>query len=246
MKFLFGILNPRQLPFFLKSLEALDYVDVLLAQNMELVTAMTAIKNGFLERDYDYLILTSDNVTIPYLGPYKLIRDVEETGYDIITGWSPIASRRIRANIGHTRAADTADAVKKKRGYFPLKDMHLYTVQQIEEMLGNGKRIIPIWFTGWSLTAMSRNVVEKWTPRGWVFQKTAKYKPAVHQGKRGWWCQADNWYSYEVWKNGFKAYADLTVRVPHTKTILSTLLVGKKPPGTKLIKARKPVEKVRA
>ena len=245
MKFLFGILNPRQLPFFLKSLKALDYVDVLLAQNMELVTAITAIRNYFLKSNYDYLLFTSDNVTIPYLGPHKLIKDIEETGYDIITGWSPISPQLKVANIGRPDVAKNVDTIKKKGGYFPQKDALLYTVKELEEMLKQGKRIIPIWFTGWSITAMSRAVVENWTPLGWVLQKRTKYKPAVYKGEKGWWCQADYWYSYELGKKGFKAYADLTVRVPHTRTVLSTLLVGKERPRTILIKAEKPLSKVK-
>ena len=110
---------------------------------------------------------------------------------------------------------------------------------QIEKMLDAGKKIIPIWFTGWSITAMSRAVVENWTPRGWVFQKTAKWKPATYQGKKGMWCQADHWFSYETLKQGFRKYADITVHVPHTKALLSTIMVGKEPPKTLLIKARK-------
>ena len=245
MRFLFGIMHPRRLGFFLKSLKNLDYVDVLLAKNMELVTALKAIKNGFLERDYDYLILTSDDIIIPYSAPYIIMKDVEETGYDIITGWSPIDENSKLANIGRPEVTDNVEAIRRKGGYFPLKATGSYTVKQIEKMLKEGKRLIPIWFTGWSITAMSRKVVENWTPRGWVFQKTAKWKPATYQGKKGLWCQADNWFSYETGKKGFKKYADLTVRVPHKRVGLSTLMVGKEAPQTVIIKARKSIEKVR-
>lgn len=240
MEFLFSILHPRRLPFFLESLKALDYVDVLLAKNMELVTALKAIKNGFLESEYDCLLLTSDDVTIPYLAPYKIMKDVEETGYDIITGWSTSTDGTL-SNIGGPKQLDEIEAIRQKGGYFPKKDVNRYTVPHVMEMLEAGKRIIPIWFTGWSITAMSRAVVESWTPRGWVFQKTAKWKPATYQGKKGLWCQADHWFSYEALKHGFRTYADLTVHVPHTKALLSTLTVGKEAPKTVIIKARKPI-----
>ena len=245
MKFLFSIMHPRRLDFFLESLKALDYVDILLAKNMELVTALTNIRDSFLEREYDYLLLTSDDVTIPYLAPYKIMKDVEETGYDIITGWSTSPDGTL-SNIGGSKQLDEIEAIRKKGGYFPNKHVNRYTVRQVTRMLRAGKRIIPIWFTGWSITAMSRAVVENWTPRGWVFQKTAKWKPATYQGKRGLWCQADHWFSYETLKHGFRKYADLAVHVPHTKALLSTLRVGIEPPETVIVKARKPLKKVKS
>ncbi|GAI17343.1 unnamed protein product, partial [marine sediment metagenome] len=158
---------------------------------MELVTALKAIKNNFLKSKYDYLLLTSDDVTIPYLAPYKIMKDVTETGHDIITGWSTSPDGKL-SNIGRPKRLEDIEAIRRKGGYFPKRDVNRYTVQQIEKMLEAGKRIIPIWFTGWSITAMSREVVENWTPRGWVFQKTAKWKPATYQGKKGLWCQADH------------------------------------------------------
>jgi len=241
LEFLFAIMHPRRLSFFLESLKALDYVDILLAKNMELVTALTTIKNNFLKSEYDYLLLTSDDVTIPYLAPYKIMKDVKETGYDIITGWSTFPDGKL-SNIGSPKQLDELEAIRRGGGYFPKRDINRYTVCQIDEMLEAGKRIIPIWSTGWSITAMSRAVVESWTPRGWVFQKTAKWKPATYQGKRGLWCQADYWFCYETSKNGFKKYADLTVHVPHTKARLSTIRVGKEPPKIQIIKARKNVK----
>ena len=64
LKFLFGIMHPRRLDFFLKSIRTLDYVDVLLAENMEILTAQNAIREYFLTHDYDYLLFTSDDVEI--------------------------------------------------------------------------------------------------------------------------------------------------------------------------------------
>jgi len=238
-RFLFGIMHPRRLDFFLESLKALDYVDILLAKNMEMVEALKTIKNVFLKGDYDYLLLTSDDITIPYLAPYKIMKDVGETGYDIITGWSRVGKL---ANISRPKVNENIEKWTKKG--IRLKNMYPYTVNEIEDMLKEGKGIIPVWLVGWSITAMSRRVVENWTPRGWVFLTRSKWKPATYQGEKGKWWQADIWFSYETWKKGFKKYADLTVRIPHTKSKLKTMMVGKKPPEVKLIKARKKLSEI--
>lgn len=216
-------MHPRRLDFFLKSLSALDYVDVLLAKNMELVEALESIKNEFLKRDYDFLLLTSDDVTIPYLAPYQIMKDVEETGYDIVTGWSPVGKL---ANISHLRVYEGIEEILSKNKGLSLRSMYPYTVNEIDKMLDEGKKIIPVWFVGWSITAMSRRVVENWTPRAWK-----------QKWKRGW--MADIWFSYEMWKKGFKKYADLTVRVPHSAVRHKNMMIGIEPPKIQIIKARK-------
>lgn len=231
-------MHPRRLDFFLESLKNIDYVDVLLAKNMELATAMKAVKNYFLKNRYDYLLFTCDDITIPYLAPYKIMRDIEATGYDVITGWSPVGKEL--TNIGRPMTKEDIEKILKLGRRASIRQLKPFTVNGIEGLLGEGKRIVPIWFTGWSITAMSRRVVEAWTPKGWVFKKGAKWSPAVHNGQKGKWGKADVWFSYEIWKKGFKKYADLAVRVPHRKVGLKTLMVGKEPPKTELIKARKP------
>ena len=217
-------MHPRRLDFFLKSLKALDYVDVLLAKNMELVAAMNAIRNYFLKSDYDYLLYTSDDITIPYLAPYKIMQDVESRGYDVITGWSPVKNV---TNIGREMTKKDVARLLKLGDRVRIQQLKPFTVKGIEELLGKGKRIIPIWFTGWSITAMSRRVVKAWTPKGWI-----------PEGK------ADVWFSYEIWKKGFKKYADLDVRVPHRAVKRRNFMVGIEPPKTQLIKARKSIKKV--
>ena len=64
----------------MKSLAAIDYVDVLLAENMEILAAQNAIRRYFLDHDYDYLLFTSDDVEIPYLAPLKIMNDVKLLG----------------------------------------------------------------------------------------------------------------------------------------------------------------------
>ena len=97
MKFLFSIMHPRRLDFFLESLKALDYVDILLAKNMELVTALTNIRDSFLEREYDYLLLTSDDVPIHDHEGRRGNRIRHNNGLVHVTRWNAVKHRRTQA-----------------------------------------------------------------------------------------------------------------------------------------------------
>lgn len=241
MRFLFAIMHPRRLDFFLRSINAIDYVDVLLAKNYELTMAQNMIRNYFLTHDYDYLLFTSDDTEIPYEAPKQIMDDIEKYRFNIITGWS-----RIRPQVPHVNITLNAPPLieQRKNKAFLYSMYNFVTVTEIKEMLRNGKTIIPIWFVGWSLTAMSRKSIQEWTPRGWYFD----YSPPYHlemDGLKGSWKSSDLWYSYNMYKKGYQAYCDLRVHVPHYpprfKYLKDELLVGKEPPKLEFRKAEKPL-----
>lgn len=226
MKFLFGIMHPRRLPFFMRSMNAIDYVDILLAKNMELIMAQNMIRTYFLERDYDYLILTSDDVEIPIDAPHEIMFDVEDKRYEIITGWSKIKPDIEDCNITYKANLQIEEQIDKPFYH------HMYnfiTTDQIKEHIRKKEYVIPVWFIGWSVTAMSRKSVLDWTPRGWYFSPSEPYH-LVFNGMEGRWCSSDLWYSYNMWKKGYQAYCDLTVYVPHNPPRPQPLLVGIEPP----------------
>jgi hypothetical protein len=113
-------------------------------------------------------------------------------------------------------------------------------------MLSEGKTLIPVWFVGYSLTGMTREIVAEWIPKGWHFQSTPPYH-YVHNGRKGFWSSTDLWFSYQTWRLGYNKFCDLRVYVPHNPPMLnkssglkaSVLLVGKEPPEITFIKAKK-------
>lgn len=231
MKFLLGVMHPRRLKFFLDSLNQLDYLDVVLAKNMPNPEAENSVRQFFLDHDYDYLIFTSDDVQIPYEAPKKLMDDVEKHGYDIITGWSLCRPTRKEVNISLEPPKDIDKLIDRPILYHQYKFL---TIDEVGKMLLNGERIIKVWFVGWSLTAMSRRVVEAWKPRGWFFNPSLEFQPHRVKGLGGFWASSDLWFSYQMWREGFDKYADLDVYVPHNPIGFShrfrDLLVGKEKP----------------
>jgi hypothetical protein len=237
-------MHPRRLPYFVKSVRAIDYMDVVLAKNFPLLDAQKQIIKVFLEDDYDILVFTSDDTIIPYEAPKTIVNDILQTGHKIITGWSKCRPNRPEANI----------TVKPPRNIDRNKDRPVYynqygfmKVGEIQSLIKQGKTMIPVWFVGWSLTGMTRGIVQQWTPAGWFFQKTEPYH-YVFKGSKGCWTSSDLWYSYQMAKLGYAKYCDLKVYVPHDPPLLGKanperaklLLVGKEPPEVELIPAKKP------
>ena len=241
MKYLLAIMHPRRLDFFLNSLEKIDYVDILLVKNYPIIEAQNRIKKYFLEHNYDYLILTSDDVEIPYTAPAKIMLDVELYGYDIITGYSKIRPQLRYVNIN-------LDPIRNIERFLDrpiwFHQYNFLTINEVLELLLKGEYMIPVWFVGWSLTAMSRRVVEAWTPRGWYFQRTKPYHE-TYKGRRGFWASSDLWFSYQTWKQGFEKYADLSIYVPHYPPRPQPLLVGKEPPEVEFRPRKKALTLIR-
>jgi hypothetical protein len=218
-------------------------MDVALAKNYPLVDAQNVIIEFFLSHDYDILIFTSDDTEIPYDAPLKIFADMEVLGHDIITGWSLCRPNRHEANITSEPIRDIDRRKDQMVWYanYPFLDHKTFS-----DRLKKGEYIIPVWFVGWSLTAMTRAVVRKWKPRGWYFQHTEPFH-YVHEGRKGCWCSSDLWFSWQMWKLGYNKYCDLRVYVPHNPPLLGkpnmerakVLLVGKQPEELKVIKTKK-------
>lgn len=247
MKALLGCMHPRRLDYFIKSVRAIDYMDVVLAKNYPLLDAQKQIIKFFLENGYNVLVFTSDDTIIPYNAPRGIVEDILRTGYKIVTGWSKCRPNRPEANI----------TIKPPAGIDRMKDRPVFyeqynflTETDIRNLLNKGKQFVPVWFVGWSLTGMTRGIVEQWRPAGWFFQHTPPFH-YTHKGRKGFWTSSDLWFSYDMWKKGYQKYADLTIEVPHIPPALGKssvekakwLLVGIEPPEIEFIPAKKPIWK---
>jgi hypothetical protein len=243
MKPLLGIMHPRRLKFFLESMGRIDYMDIVLAKNYPLIDAQNQIRKCFLTHDYDVLVFTSDDVEIPYDAPRQIVEDMETTKYPIITGWSRCRPDRQEANI---TLEPIPNIEKRKDVPVYYESYQFMKIEEIQSRVKKGETLIPVWFVGWSLTAMTREIVELWNPRGWYFQHTEPYHYVLN-GHRGCWCSSDLWFSYNIWKKGIPKYADLRVQVPHNPPLLGKsnpekakmLLVGKEPSKLEYIKRKK-------
>lgn len=245
MKALLAIMHPRRLSYFIKAVNKIDYIDVLLAKNFKMVDAQLHIQKYFLDNDYDVMIFTSDDVIIPYDAPLKILKDMREYKYEIITGWSRCRPTKPEANI----TLEPPRLIERNIGRPVFYNQYNFIkVNEIQSLIKSGKYVIPVWFVGWSLTGMTKAVVEKWEPRGWYFQHTEPYH-YVYQGRKGCWASTDLWYSYDLWKKGLVKYCDLRVYIIHEPPLLGRanveraklLLVGKEPQELELRTAKKPI-----
>lgn len=241
LKPLLSVMHPRRLPFFLNSIARLDYVDVLLAKNYVEIEAQSRIRDFFLKSDYNMLMLMSDDAEVPYDVPSFLIEDFKSGNYDIISGWSnsrdPPSLMGRDANINREPPRSIEGRINQPFWYH---DYNLIKIQEIQSLLAQGVNIIPVWFNGFSLTCMSRRVAEVWTPRGWYFMRASPFHE-TYRGARGFWGCTDLWFSYQMWKLGFKSFCDLRAFIPHHPPKDRRLMVGVEPSELTLIPKRRTI-----
>ena len=218
VKALLGIMSPRRIPIVYDALRKIDYVDIAIAQNMIITDAHKALAKACLDGGYDVLIKTSDDLVIPYLAPYRLIQDYEMTGYKVITGWSFVRPWIKKANITFVpiRNIDRYVGRPVYMSMYPFP-----TIDEIRRKIMTDGYIVPVWFVGFSLTLITADVIEKWEPRGWYMARD-RYGP--------WPVSTDLRFSYDIWKMGIQAYADLSVYCPHLAYGRRDLLIGREEP----------------
>jgi hypothetical protein len=220
--------SPRDYDPFYASIAGIDYVDIYLEKYSEVLTAMQNIKEFFLSRDYDYLIICQDDYEVPLLAPLKIMMDVEYFHYPVVCGWCQIGSNRQISNVGNLPLRVYEDAMDRR---IPHLVDYLYPVKNITQFMLDKVQFLPITFTGHTLCAISRDVVKIWSPKAWFFHKFANQRSFVeNDGVVGCWEGIDNWFSYEMTKRGIPMVADLGVFVPHDAPDYDNLLVGKKEP----------------
>ena len=222
MRFLLGVMHPRRLDYFLNSIKNIDYIDIALAKNMKIIDALTSLRDFTLENGYDYLILTSDDTVIPYLAPAKVKCSLRMLKFPkILTGYSRISTKTPFVNLVERMPEDL-----EPNKYYPA-NIYMH-ISEVFDYLFKGKYIIPVWFVGWSLTAMHRTVLEDWKPRAWMTWHV--------QGGDEWSAACDMAFSYDF--SNVTKLADLTIYVPHIPTGRKGLLVGKEPPELEYIKKK--------
>jgi len=223
MRFLLGIMHPRRLDYFLNSIKKIDYIDILLAKNMKIVEALKTIRDFTVDREYDYLILTSDDTIIPYLAPAKIMHDVRMLNKpQIITGYSKISTKTPFVNLVEKMPEDL-----EPNKYYPA-NIYMH-ISKVWEYIFKGKYIISVWFVGWSLTAIHWTILEEWKPRAWMTWHV--------QGGDEWSAACDMAFSYDF--RHVEKLADLTVYIPHIPTGRKGLLVGVEKPDVDFIKAKR-------
>ena len=239
-RFLLGILHPRRLPFFLNSIEKIDFIDKVFAENMPSRLAYESLRSFALDKGYDYLILSSDDVVVEESALRKVIEAVLTYNYPVTTGWCWVRPNLKLANITLMPPKNL-----EKRLNQPLF-MHEYGFvpkEVIDGFVEVGVKVVQVWFVGMSLTAIRQDVLRDWEVRGWFFQQHFTFKPETYRGQKGFWSCFDLWFSYDSWRKGYKKICVLDAYVEHSPVGYShdwrDLTVGKLEPNVRFEEAKR-------
>jgi hypothetical protein len=201
-------MSPRTLQAFYNNLPY-GKIDILLAKHFYEEEALLRIREFFLSRDYDVLILGSDDLVPNYQALHQIVEDMKLHGdKKIISGWSLVAPHLKLANVGVKVPPET----KLVPGtLITTYDMGFLDASDIAQLQYNSP-IIECFFVGFSYTAMRREVVEQWKPKAWY-----------REGRRGY--ATDTEFNIQMHRLGIKRYADLRAYIEHLATD-ETLLVN--------------------
>jgi len=241
-RFLLGITHPRRLEFFTKSVEKIDFIDKAFAENMPSSVAYKTLRDFALDKGYDYLILTADDVVVSDFALKQIVKAILFHDYPITTGWSLVRPNMKIANITLFPPKD----IEKKIGKpILLHEYGFIPTRMIEDNFKRDVYVLQVWFVGFSLTAVRRDVLRDWEVRGWFFNPHPIYQPEEYEGRRGFWSGFDLWFSFDSWRKGYRKLCVLDAYVPHLPVGYShgwrELRVGKEPANLRFEEAKKPM-----
>jgi len=188
IKPLLAILSPRDLDFVREAFDAIDYVDKVWVKYYPPKMAWSIARDRFLEGNWTHLIISSDDVTPNRESVALLMLDSALGDYPVITGVARVRERSMKINYPFL----WIDALKNPR-------------------------IVKVWFVGFALTMIRRDVVEKIPFRAFDEKRFGDF-------------MYDLAFSVECEKHGIPKYADLRVFMEHYPSTKSQLLVGKREP----------------
>jgi hypothetical protein len=211
-RFILGVTHPRRLKFFIESVEKVDFLDKVFAENMPPTMAYTSLRNFALDKGYDYLILTSDDVVVGG-DALRLIMDTcMSRDIPVVTGWSLVRPYHFLTNVTLNPPREIDRYVDRP---FYLEHYGFLPYWRMQEFKLRGVKLFDVWFVGFSLTAIRRDALREWTPRGWYFHEHPSFQPESHQGRKGFWASQDMWFSYEMGVKGFRKVCVVDAYVPH-------------------------------
>jgi len=206
IKPLLAILSPRDLDFVKEAFDAIDYVDKLWVKYMPMKDAYNTARNEFLRRDYTHLIVSSDDITPSRESVAMLMLDAWLYDFPVVSGCCRVHERSMKINI-------TVKPVRiPKSGKIYRENYPFLWIDALKN-----PRIIEVWFVGFALTMIRRDVVEKIPFRAWDAEKLGDF-------------MYDLSFSYDCAEAGIKKYADLRVFSEHYPSTKKHLLVGKREP----------------
>jgi len=126
VKVLWFIPSPRDFQLFKWWVEKVDFVDKLIVKYKPSHIAYSEGVNFFLSKDYDYMLINTDDILATPYHVQLLLEDVEKHGFDVIGGW---INFDFNNPAGYRYASLT---LKPPRGFNPKNPLSIYSESQKE------------------------------------------------------------------------------------------------------------------
>lgn len=157
--------------------------DRLLVQYMSEIPAYKTMRDFFLSKDYDYLVLATDDIVVKPEHIEQLLKTLTTYGYPVISGMMNVDQHEYNEPNGNLNICyELALKDKKLRHYSWL------TRQNLPE-----KEVFQVKFAGFGLTAIRRDIIEKYQFAGdAIFKGKGMEFGASLDFVFCWWCHENN------------------------------------------------------
>jgi hypothetical protein len=171
-RLLWFIPSPRNFSLFWSWVDKVDFVDKLIVKNHVHHVAIKIGMDYFKEHEeYTHLLLSSDDVlgTPDYVN--MLIRDEEEHGFPVVTGWNNTAHRDNYSNITVERVKVVDKNLNKTTETFRPSKVYPY-LSVVDVAAGKyGYPFIKAWYVGFPLALFQRKTLMEVPFRPFLLQK---------------------------------------------------------------------------
>lgn len=227
-KALWYIPTARTLPVVWDCIKRTDYVDKLIVKNFQKDTADEIAMQFFLKREeYDYLIISTDDVVGAPHQVELLLEAEEEYEYPIVTGWCNHVNQWASLCIDPIAPEVLTQSREKPYPGLSAKDYRLPFLRDI--VAGNfGYPFFKVWFTGMPLTLIRRETLKEVPFREFRFLKD-KYCVTPMAKKRGRGVMQDIQWAIDCAEKGISIITDARIFLLHVFGTRGALKIGENP-----------------
>lgn len=162
---LFAIMSPRDIKFVKEGLDKIDYIDKIFVKYFNAVDALKKMYEYFLaHKEYTHIIIHSDDAVPNYEYIAMLIADVKKYRFKSLSG--------IVLMDYFTQDNRVSVTIKPVYGlHYLVRDSYACIPYEFINLKG----IIRVWFQGFALTMLSRDVVEQVAKLMWTIPEHTAY-----------------------------------------------------------------------
>jgi hypothetical protein len=162
---LFAIMSPRDIKFVKEGLDKIDYIDKIFVKYFNAVDALKKMYEYFLShKEYTHIIIHSDDAVPNYEYIAMLIADVKKYRFKSLSG--------IVLMDYFTQDNRVSVTIKPVYGlHYLVRDSYACIPYEFINLKG----IIRVWFQGFALTMLSRDIVEQVAKLMWTIPEHTAY-----------------------------------------------------------------------